>query len=175
MNEAGWVMNKQTGIREKDGKPLKFDLSDLVDKRRGEFFQAKMREIGIDVDVRIVTSDILWQITRQAGTYAMASTWFTYGDPDVLRLLYHSSNIGTGFAISRYRNSQLDEKLINALGERDSEGRKQLYFDLQKEIMSQALIVPVYSRRQYDGLKANIQGYRLDRGEYPVLYDVNFK
>ncbi len=105
----------------------------------------------------------------------MASTWFTYSDPDVLRLLYHSSNIGTGFAISRYRDAKLDEMLVAALGEKDAERRKQLYFDLQKEIMSLALMVPVYSRRQHDGLKANIEGYRLDRGEYPVLYDVFFK
>lgn len=175
LDEAGWVMNKRTGIREKGGTPLKLDLGDLVDKRRGEFFQAQMRDIGIAIDLRMVTSDILWQITRQAGTYAMASTWFTYSDPDVLRLLYHSSNIGTGFAISRYRDAKLDEMLVAALGEKDAERRKQLYFDLQKEIMSLALMVPVYSRRQHDGLKANIEGYRLDRGEYPVLYDVYFK
>ncbi len=175
LDEAGWVMNKRTGIREKDGKPLKFDLSDLFDNRRGEFFQGQMREIGIAVDARIVTSDILWQITRKGDTYAMASTWFAYSDPDVLRLLYHSSNVGTGFAISRYKDDALDEMLMDALGEPDGDRRKQLYFKIQEEIMSQALIVPVYARRQHDGLKANIEGYRLDRGQYPVLFDVSLK
>jgi len=151
------------------------DLSDLFDRRRGEFFQAQMREIGIALDARIVTSDILWQITRKGDTYAMASTWFAYSGPDVLRLLYHSSNVGTGFAISRYRNDTLDNMLADALGEIDTERRKQLYFKIQEQIMSQALLIPVYARRQHDGLKANITGYRLDRGQYPVLFDVYFK
>jgi len=175
LDEAGWKMNKKTGIREKDGKPLKFDLSDLQDARRGVFFQGLMREIGIEVDARIVTDDILWQITRTGDTYAMASTWFAYSDPDVLRLLYHSSNVGTGFAISRYRDQAFDQMLEDALSEPDSERRKLLYSKIQEEIMNLGLLVPVYARRQHDGLRKNLVGYRLDRGQYPVLFDVYYE
>lgn len=174
LDEAGWVLNRSTGIREKDGVPLAFDINDILERRRIEFFQAQMREIGIDVDARAVTSDVLFAITREADTYSMASTWWAYSDPDVLRVLYHSSNIGTGFAISRYADPRLDTMLTSALAELDTQRREERYFEIQEYIMDLALMVPVYARLVHDGLKANIEGYRVDRGQYPVLFDVRF-
>ena len=41
--------------------------------------------------------------------------------------------------------------------------------------MDKALTVPVYARLVHDGLKAGITGYRVDRGQYPVLFDVKFE
>ena len=175
LDEAGWVVNPATGIREKDGVVLAFDVNDITEKRRIEFFQAMMQEIGIDVDARAVTSDILYQVTREADTYAMASTWWAYSDPDVLRILYHSTNIGTGFAISRYRSDTLDGMLEAALAEMDSSTRAEKYEELQVLIMEKALLVPIYARLIHDGLQSNVQGYRTDRGQYPVLYDVSFE
>jgi peptide/nickel transport system substrate-binding protein len=175
LDDAGWKLNTSTGVREKNGEPLAFDVNDILEKRRIEFFQAQMREVGMDVDARAVTSDVLYAITREADTYSMASTWWAYSDPDVLRILYHSSNVGTGFAISRYRDDNLDKMLEDALAELDTEKRKQRYFEIQEFIMDMALTVPVYARLVHDGLKANITGYRNDRGQYPVLFDVQFE
>lgn len=175
LDEAGWKLNASTGIREKDGEPLAFDVNDITEKRRIEFFQAQMRMVGMDVDARAVTSDVLYQITREADTYSMASTWWGYSDPDVLRVLYHSSEVGTGFAISRYRDDNLDKMLEDALAELDTARREQRYFEIQELIMDMALTVPVYARLVHDGLKADITGYRNDRGQYPVLFDVQFE
>ena len=175
LDEAGWVLNPDTGIREKDGARLEFDINDIIERRRIEFFQAQMRQVGIDVEANAVSSDTLFAITREADTYSMASTWWAYSDPDVLRILYHSSNIGSGFAISRYADHELDAMLEAALGEIDPQARRERYYEIQEFIMDKALMVPVYARLVHDGLKANITGYRIDRGQYPVLYDVRFQ
>jgi peptide/nickel transport system substrate-binding protein len=175
LDEAGWVLNESTGIREKDGEALAFDINDITERRRIEFFQAQMRQVGIDVEANAISSDNLYAVTREADTYAMASTWWGYSDPDVLRVLYHSSNIGTGFAISRYNDPALDKMLTDALGEIDPDSRRDRYFEIQEFIMEKGLIVPVYARLVHDGLKANIDGYRIDRGQYPVLYDVTLE
>ncbi|TVQ28546.1 MAG: ABC transporter substrate-binding protein [Spirochaetaceae bacterium] len=175
LDDAGWRLNAATGFREKNGTQLSFDINDILERRRIEFFQAQMRTIGIDVKANAVTSDTLFAITRAADTYAMASTWWAYSDPDVLRVLYHSSNIGTGFAISRYASAQLDSMLMAALSEIDPDARRARYYEIQEFIMDRALIVPVYARQVYDGLKASITGYRIDRGQYPVLYDVRIE
>lgn len=175
LDEAGWLVNASTGIREKDGETLAFDINDISERRRIEFFQAQMREIGMDIEANAISSDNLFAITREADTYAMASTWWAYSDPDVLRILYDSSNIGTGFAISRYADPMLDEMLMAALSEIDPETRVERYYEIQEFIMDKALMVSVYARQIHDGLKANITGYRIDRGQYPVLYDVRFE
>lgn len=175
LDNAGWIVNPATGIREKDGVRLSLDANDITEKRRIEFFQAMMQEIGVDIDARAVTSDILYQITREADTYSIASTWWAYSDPDVLRILYHSTNIGTGFAISRYNDPALDAMLEAALAEMEPSERVQDYYAIQEFIMEKALLVPIYARLIHDGLQSNVRGYRTDRGQYPVLFDVSLE
>jgi hypothetical protein len=50
--------------------------------------------------------DELWGMTREADTYEMASTWMEGSDPNLLRIVFHSSNVGTGFAISRWQDDE---------------------------------------------------------------------
>ena len=38
--------------------------------------------------------------------------------------------------------------------------------------MDKALLVPMHSETELDVIKARFKGYRLDRGQYPELYEV---
>lgn len=172
LDEAGWTMGSR-GVREKNGKPLKIEILDLVDPRRIEFFQAKMAEIGVEVDARIVTSDYLWEVTRTAEGYQMGSTWFGYTDPHILHLLYHSSNVGTGFAISRWNDPILDDKLEKAISIFDRDERQQAYFEIQEYIMDKALMIPFMGRMEHEAYWSYVKGFRLEF-EHPVLYEVYF-
>lgn len=170
LEEAGWQLGS-SGIREKDGRQLTIEILDLGDARRIEFFQAKMSEIGISVDARVVTSDYLWEVTRTAEDYQMGSTWFGYTDAHVLHLLYHSSNVGTGFAISRWEDPVLDTMLEEAATMTDTDMRLQTYYDAQVYIMEKALMVPFMGRNEHAGFQNYVQNFRLEF-EHPILYEV---
>jgi peptide/nickel transport system substrate-binding protein len=171
LDEAGWTPGAD-GVRTKGGKPLAIRLGDLFDRRRGEFFQASMRQLGIQVEFRLVSSAELFGMTRKAGDYEMASTWYASSDPHILNLLFNSANVGTGFAISRWKDPALDAKLAQAFATIDDARRAALYEEIQLYIMDKALLVPVHSETELDVIKARFKGYRLDRGQYPELYEV---
>lgn len=171
LDEAGWRRGAD-GIREKDGQKLRVRLFDLEDPRRGEYLQANMKEVGIDLVPRIVSSPDLFALTRKADGYEMASTWFASSDPSVLNVLFLSSNVEEGFAISRWRDPALDKQLAAGVETVDDAEREKVYQQMQVDIMDKALLIPMYAETALDGIQNVYQGYRLERGQYPLLYGV---
>ena len=56
LDEAGWVMNESTGIREKDGEPLNLLLTleadhNAVSMPTAEVIKSQLAEVGIDVTI----------------------------------------------------------------------------------------------------------------------------
>jgi peptide/nickel transport system substrate-binding protein len=131
-----------------------------------------MRQIGVQIEFRLVSSAELFGMTRRAGDYEMASTWYASSDPHILNLLFNSTNVGTGFAISRLRDQGLDAKMVEAFATVDDRKRAALYEEIQIYIMDRALLVPLYAETELDAIKSKFKGYRLDRGQYPELYEV---
>jgi len=171
LDEAGWALNDD-GIREKDGQTLTLRLFDLRDQRRGEYLQANLEAVGIEVVPRIVESSDLFALTRDATQYEMASTWFASSDPSILSTLFLSSNIADGFAISRFADPALDEMLDDAFAMVDDDARSELYREIQQYIMDNALILPLYSETEIVGYADRLSGVRLELGQMLDLYDV---
>lgn len=171
LDEAGWTVGPD-GIRAKDGQKLTLRCFDMAEPRRGEFFQANMKEIGIDVVARLVTSDELWGVTREANTYEVASTWYASSDPSILNLLFDSKNVGTGFAISRMKSPELDEMLAKGMSTLEDDARAKVYEEIQTYVMENALLVPLYSETEIDAIASKFQDYALERGQYPAIHDL---
>lgn len=56
LDEAGWLMNESTGIREKDGEPLSLLLtletgSTSVSMPTAEVIKSQLAEVGIDITI----------------------------------------------------------------------------------------------------------------------------
>lgn len=171
LDEAGWKLGSD-GVREKDGKKLRVRFFDMEDPRRGEYLKANLEKVGVDVVVRIVSSEDLFAVTRKAGDYDMASTWFASSDPSVLNVLFLSSNVEEGFAISRWKDEALDDKLAAAQASTDDAERERLYQEIQAQIMDEALLIPYHAETELDGMHKGISGYKLEQGQYPLLYAV---
>ena len=131
-----------------------------------------MKEIGIDVVARLVTSDELWGVTREANTYEVASTWYASSDPSILNLLFDSKNVGTGFAISRMKSPELDEMLAKGMSTLEDDARAKVYEEIQTYVMENALLVPLYSETEIDAIASKFQDYALERGQYPAIHDL---
>lgn len=92
LDEAGWILNESTGIREKDGTPLHivftYPTDDSSTKAIATLIQGQLGEIGIDVEVKGLEkmewymgylSPEGWDITSMAGffNYAMPHCWYS--------------------------------------------------------------------------------------------------
>lgn len=169
LEEAGWVLNGD--IREKDGQKLEVNFPITTWQIYSELWQSQMRDIGIDVQIQKIDPSAELEIPTRGESNVSSIGWIS-SDPVILEHLFHSKNIGTGFAWSRYRDAHLDELLDKGRGTVDPATRKQLYGEAQLIIMQQSLIVPLYDQIAYNGIGKNVHDVKTDaRGWYRWYYD----
>ena len=147
LDEAGWIMNEDTGIRERDGVPLVIQHHS-PDRSRSrataEWLQEDLAAVGIDFQLNLTDIAAYLEVVR-AGEHNTQQWWDTQTDPDaVFRTLFHSSNADGGTNRNRYRNAELDALIDLAVGITDSDERAAVYQEIQQIIADEAVMVFLY-------------------------------
>jgi peptide/nickel transport system substrate-binding protein len=176
LEEAGWKA-AAGGIREKGGQKLVVDFPIIGrprDKAMAESVQASLRDVGIDLKVtpleRAAFNDV-----RKQNRYDVNFMWFSYGDPDVLRTIFHSANINA-FNRGRYQVPEVDRMLEQAAATTNKVRRAALYSQIQQRVLRDAVCVPLVDSLTYNAKRAEVQGDVLDAlASYVWLYDVQIK
>ena len=96
--EAGWKERNGDGLLMKDGVPFTFELltNQGNDERKkvAEIIQAKLREVGVGVDIRILEwAALLKEHIKKRQFQAIILGWGTGPDPDQY-VVWHSSQMG---------------------------------------------------------------------------------
>src|SRR5215216_5935052 len=174
LDEAGWALNGE--IREKDGQPLTlyWPTQDRPnDKAMATFVQGAFREVGVDVVVEPMERGA-YSERQEAGDYDLSFLWFSYADPDVLRTLFFSENIGN-FNYANYNNPEVDQLLLDAAAATDTEVRQELYSKIQLQMLEDAVTIPLGDSITYNGKRANLEGDFLDfLASYVWMNDAHF-
>lgn len=145
LEEAGWLMNEQTGIREKDGRPLAFTInySDILLYFETTAFviQDQLRDIGFDVTLNkqewgnYITDTYLGQ---KYDATPMSNSGGSGGPPDpseFMTLLDSRQDIvGSGNNIASYVNPELDTLIDQGrnLPGCDRDARAEIYREIQR-------------------------------------------
>lgn len=144
LDEAGWVMNEETGFRERDGITLTIELwspDRPLSAAIVQFIQEDLNAIGIDYQINLTDIAAYLEVVR-AGEHNMQGWWDTQTDPDgVFRTLYHSSNADGGTNRNRYRNDEMDAMIDAAVGIGDLDARAAAYADIQQKIADEVIMV----------------------------------
>jgi peptide/nickel transport system substrate-binding protein len=174
LDEAGWVLNGE--IREKDGQPLAlyWPTQDRPnDKAMATFVQGAFREVGVDVQVDVMERGAASE-KQEAGDYDLSFLWFSYADPDVLRTLFYSGNIGN-FNYANYNNPEVDQMLLDAAASNDAEVRQELYSKIQLQMLDEAVTIPLADSITYNAKLATLEGDFLDfLASYVWMNDAHF-
>ncbi|QTF10907.1 ABC transporter substrate-binding protein [Brenneria izadpanahii] len=178
LDSAGWNNKDSEGYRLKDGKRLTVTFVyattnvEAADVTLFQAIQYQVKQAGFEL--KLAPLDVGEFTTRtNANDYDIASNFFVRAEPDILRTVFDSAYAppnGNNFA----RISALDEKLRKAVGAGDAE-RKQLYTDIQREIIDQAYVLPVYIPAYQLGLSKQVQGISWATNAKPNFYDVWIK
>ena len=80
--------------------------------------------------------------TRQAGDYDLSFMWFSYADPDTLRTIFFSGNIGN-FNVAKYNDPEMDKLLLDAAAELDQEKRAALTPRSRSKVLDEAVTIPL--------------------------------
>lgn len=175
LDEAGWMPGSD-GIRQKDGTPLLVKLATFpgyVAEKPSELLQALYREVGIDFEINVMTGAAMMQGAGQVDSPYNAALSGTYDvDPgSILRNFFHSSSIG-GSNYAHVSDPHLDELLEQGLATAAEEEREQIYNEVQRIIMENALVVPLYGNVSLFGSRASVKNMAFDPRGNPTLYDV---
>lgn len=158
LDEAGWVLGSN-GIRAKDGEPLRvrlvaYSVAEVV--RDTELLQNQLQALGVDAVVESYERGLQTQMLRD-GDYDMAPLGWTYGDPDVLFLLYHSTQGASGLNFGKVNDPELDAVLEAGRETVVDEDRMLIYHDAQRIMNENAYILPVYVNEVYVVSNARVQ------------------
>ena len=173
LDEAGWTLDGD--VRKKDGQELVLGLyyrSDNADSvAMATFLQAMYAAIGVKVELNGLAQAGYFNAVR-AGEHHLQFWWESATDPDVLRILFHSSNADGGTNRNRYKDAEMDQLLDQAAGSTDPEVRKQLYAQIQKKALDEAIMVffaNVVNFYAYQ--KGKVEGVYLDwSGNFPLFH-----
>ncbi len=132
LKEAGWVDRNGDGWLEKDGKRFKFVLlanqGNEARKNIAEIVQRRLKEIGIDVEIRIIEwKAMLTEFIDKHKFEAIIMGWNLSRDPDCYDI-WHSSKQREGeFNFVGYENKEVDRLLEEGRREFDQQKRKKIY------------------------------------------------
>jgi len=173
LDAAGWSVGSD-GIRAKAGQRLEIAfpiISRPRDNAMAESVQASLHDVGIDLKVDPLERAAAREAYQQ-NRYDVSFMWFSYGDPDVLRTLFHSANVGA-FNRSKYQVPEVDKMLEDAAGSTDTAHRADVYKQIQQRVLKDTAIVPLVDTIVYNAKRSSVQGEILDAlASYFYLNDI---
>ncbi|GLY17769.1 ABC transporter substrate-binding protein [Kineosporia sp. NBRC 101677] len=160
LDEAGWTAGAD-GYRAKDGKPLTLTIPVQTTTPGDQLVQDQLKQVGIKVDLKVLTL-AQYQAAAADGGYDLLATYYTRADPSVLGSVLDSEVSQAGTAqLSQTADvaPQISGLFAEGLQDVDEDKRASTYADLQKLIVEQGVMFPLYERVQTAGVAAKVHGF----------------
>ena len=135
-------------------------------KRGCEIIQANLKDVGVDVAVKLTDFGTLSGEMPKAQFDFDLMRW-TYADPTILSLLFKTPGWEKLFS-----DPSLDALLNRADSTLDPAKRVQAVKDAQVMILQKAVIVPILTDWLITGARAQVQGLHLDHFGALIYQDV---
>ncbi|MFE8695061.1 ABC transporter substrate-binding protein [Cytobacillus sp. FJAT-53684] len=167
LDSAGWKEN-QNGIRERNGEKLSLNLVTRQSyDRQSQLIQEMLSEIGIEVTIQNLepTAHITAAV---AGEYDITLLGYRGADPNSLYGFFHT---GEAFNLPKLSDESLDSLLEKGAETIDLEQRNQIYAEIQKHIVENAYMVPLYTESNFTVINNRVHGVIKYQGEWLRFYD----
>ncbi|MGI5838752.1 MAG: ABC transporter substrate-binding protein [bacterium] len=165
---AGWTEKNAEGFLVKDGKILSFEMMVPTDrpalKKAAPVIQAQLAQVGIKVELKEFESRYIKQAVTDKD-FVTALRLNEWSDPDIM---YH---VYTGGALP-WQSDEVDQLLTEARFIMDMGERTAKYSEIQKAIMEDIPVIPLFSEYHYMASGANISGMKVAPDGKAYLNDV---
>jgi len=143
----------------------------------GEILANMLRQVGINVDVRIIEWGAYLDMTSRGEQDMYMLGWVTVtGDPDYgLHATFHSDNFGAPGNRSFYSNPVVDRLLDDARKETNLQRREQLYFEAQQIIRDEAPWIFQWAGEDLTAARNNLRGFQLHPAGHHPLWTIYFE
>ncbi|CAN1570102.1 DdpA ABC-type dipeptide transport system, periplasmic component [Rhabdaerophilaceae bacterium] len=190
LDDGGWKRGAD-GIREKDGKKLKYVFQTSINSPRQKtqaIIKQACQRAGIDLELKSVVASVFFSSdVANPDTYTkfycdleMYTTTMTQPDPELFMNQYCSWEVATkenkwqGRNITRWINKEYDDTYKAAQGELDPVKRAAMFVKMNDLVINDTAVIPVvYRPRLYviaEKLRAPISGWDTDTGSIEAWY-----
>ncbi|MBN1579276.1 MAG: hypothetical protein JXA89_01140, partial [Anaerolineae bacterium] len=143
LDQAGWVMNPDTGVRVKNGQSLTLRLytnaGNTVRETIAYLVKAQLAEVGIEIEVIALDLHAFWEVLFGQRFDLVVASWANLGaNPDDADLWRAANDLpGQGNNFCSYYNPKLEGDLVRAKTEPtcDQDVRAQLYRQIQVQLL----------------------------------------
>ena len=184
LDTAGWILLPGSKLRSKGGVPFRFDLvvaSPFPNREVGDAVARQLLEIGIQADVKPVSSSDLVQKFLVVHNYQSALVRYDVGpDPDLNAMWHSGAPAGSlNFAYTRGWGL-IDKDLEDGLAAVDPSARLAAYLDFQTQLVDAAPAIFLYSPHYDYAISQRVHGVHMnsviepgDRFQYVTQWYVN--
>jgi peptide/nickel transport system substrate-binding protein len=188
LDAAGW-MRGSDGVREKNGKKMKFVYQTSINGTRQKeqaIVKQAAQKAGIDLELKSVTASVFFSSdVANPDTYGkfwadmqMYTTTMTAPDGERFMNQYQSEEVSqkankwSGRNICRYVNPEYDKLALSAKSELDPVKRAATYIKMNDIVVNDFIVIPLISRPRVRGgnlkLVTTLSGWDLD---FSALHD----
>ncbi len=155
MEEAGYSFNDD-GMLEKDGQALALVLKTTPGSSKvAEILQEQFRALGVEIQIEQLEVGILRE-EYSSGNYTLGMRGLVHPDISLLFAMFHSSMIGA-WNSSFVNEAQVDQFISDMLYTAEDKMHKEAAIALQRHVVEQAYIVPLYTPMTNRALSNEIQ------------------
>jgi peptide/nickel transport system substrate-binding protein len=135
-----------------------------------EIIQAQLQNVGVKVN--IVTKPIGDYVgVAGKGQFDMNYLGWGWNDPDLLYQLFHSSQEnGAGLNFTSYKSAKLDNLIIQGRETPNAKKAAKVYAQLQRFMLQQALIDPLYVPETITATSARVKGFHTNISGFEPLF-----
>ncbi len=174
LDDAGWILNTSTGVREKDGIPFDIEMWYVTDREDYQpdlaaLVQAQLKPVGINVSLRAWDSPSLWPTVLPRGEAAdpdayefmIASISITSGDPNwVDRYLVSTTVPPYGINYFLYQNEEMDRLIEQQSQIMDFDERRDFWHNtLWPYINDEMPFVPILNPSRFFAVNNRVVGF----------------
>ena len=137
--------------------------------------QSQLKSVGIKLQMEQVSRMIIREWMSQSKIFFFYGQWIAdYPDPETFLTVFWGGNPAPP-NYTRFKNSAFDALYEKALNEPDFEARKQYYFEMDKIVIDEAPIVPLYYDVIINFTYKNISGLSVTPSKLISLKRVKIK
>jgi peptide/nickel transport system substrate-binding protein len=173
LDEAGYPDPDGDGPLPRLRLTLKTSTDEFV-RLQATVIQENLRLAGIAVDVRSYEFATFYADVLAGNAQMYTLQWVGVTDPDMLRRLYHSSQVPpSGFNRIYYSNPEVDRLIDRATAAMTSEEQRTYYSAVQKIVAEDAPYISLWYKTNVAVTRPNISGIRLSaQASFAALKDV---
>lgn len=160
--DAGWVDSDGDGVRERDGRALRFSfLLPANSVRLGRvvpMFQEQLRTVGAELEIERVETATLAARVNKRDFDVMSRLWTEFDRDQDLFQLFHSSQIDGGANSVGLNDAEVDSLIERIRGEFDLAKRRALERQLHERLNSLHPMLLMTDRQSLDAAKKRVHG-----------------